>query len=62
MRKILCPKCESGNIEISKFAGIDVIICHECKYDERDLYLAIGLDEKENYQLYRECGKRKLIP
>ena len=36
--KTLCPKCKSGNVEVSEYMGVKCIICNDCGYDESQQY------------------------
>ena len=42
-----CKKCESDNIQYEIFAGKDCMVCLDCGYDEREVYLGIELGMEE---------------
>ncbi len=31
-----CPKCESGDVKVASYMGVECVVCNTCGFDERD--------------------------
>ncbi|MBR9676569.1 hypothetical protein GOV04_00315 [Candidatus Woesearchaeota archaeon] len=49
----VCPKCNSDKVKTVLYQGIEVVVCTDCGYDERD-----DLEEAPEYRSsQREKGR-----
>lgn len=64
MRK--CPKCNSKDIKLLSYLGINVIKCSKCGFDERVVYdvypeQKTSQKAKGKYSVYKTGGTRRAV-
>lgn len=64
MKSKNCPKCESNNIKLIQYLGVNCIMCKNCGYDESKQYEVFPEDkvsqkEKGRYSPYKAGGFKR---
>ena len=61
-----CPKCNSEDIKLLSYLGINVIKCNNCGFDERIVYdvypeQKTSQKAKGKYSVYKTGGSRRIV-